>query len=381
MKSRTFGALVFCLLVAGCASGPKLADVQSAIPQLAPEQARIYFYRSSVAGAAIQPSILLNGSAVGTARPNGFFFVDVQPGRHEVTVRTEVENRLEVTAGAGDTRYVRLAVGMGLLVARFRAQLVDRGEAESEMAGLSYSGVDLASLRGRAPEPSAGVPAAAQPKVQTALAAPAADAQPNKALPLAGTVWKYRFQDRKFSSRDRNFSVQLAATAGTSVTETFASASDQQTYSANSERVDFLVRRIDAEPLYELAPYLLAHSPAPSASPAYRPAYPAGGSPSDWVVRSTDVQREPVQVPAGRFDAVRLRITGESPTGLHSTHTAHAVNAAASDYRTQRFEYTIWYVPEIGRYVQSRHQTFNRYGHEIGDEWVQLSSVERPQSR
>lgn len=371
MKRRTFGALVFCLLVAGCATGPKLADVQSAIPQLAPEQARIYFYRSSVAGAAIQPAILLNGSTVGSARPNGFFFVDVEPGRHEVSVRTEVENRLEVTVGAGDTRYVRLAVGMGLLVARFRAQLVDRAEAQSEMAGLSYAGADLARVPRRAPERPA----------QAALSASSPMAEPNKALPAAGTVWRYRYEDRKFGQRERTFSVQLASTAGTSVVESFSSAGEAQTYASNTQAIDFAVRRIDNQPLYELSPYLLAHLPKDMTPPAARPAYPGTGAPSDWTVRITDVQRDTVQVPAGTFNAIRVRVTGENPALLHASNTSHAVQMASTEFRTQRFEYAVWYVPEIGRYVQSRHQTYNRYGHPIGDEWVQLSSFERPQSR
>lgn len=264
--------------------------------------------------------------------------------------------------------------------ARLRKELAQAADhCAAEFASKMFS-LDLAQYR-TAAAPVAAAPAAprTEPAAKTALAAPAIAPQAIKGMPVAGTLWKYRFQDRKFSNRDRNFSVQLAGTAGSSVTETFASGSDQQTYSGSSEALDFLVRRIDSESVYELAPYLLAHMPAPSAPPAHRPAYSSGATAaSDWNVRILSVQREPVQVPAGRFEAVRLRITGENPAALHSTHSAHAVNAAATDYRTQRFEYTVWYVPEIGRYVQSRHQTFNRYGEEIGDEWVQLSSFERP---
>ena len=266
--------------------------------------------------------------------------------------------------------------------ARLKKELAHAAEfCAGEFASKMFS-LDLAQYRSATPAIAAAPAPAKTELAKTALPVPVAAAEPVKGMPSAGTLWKYRFEDRKFSSRNRSFSVQLAGAAGSSVTETFASSGNQQTYTSNSQAIDFLVRTIDSEPVYELAPYLLAHMPAPSAPPVHRPAYVASGTLSpDWQVRIAEVRREPVQVPAGRFEAVRLRITGEYPGGLHSTHSAHAVNAAATDYRTQRFEYTIWYVPEIGRYVQSRHQTFNRYGNEIGDEWVQLSSVERPAAR
>jgi len=81
-------------------------------------------------------------------------------------------------------------------------------------------------------------------------------------------------------------------------------------------------------------------------------------------------------VPAGRFDAYRVELTGENENALFATSSAHAVNAAATDYRTQRFMYEAWYAPQIGRYVQIHHKTFNKYGNEIGDEWVQLKNFE-----
>jgi hypothetical protein len=264
--------------------------------------------------------------------------------------------------------------------ARLKQELTAAADQCAQQLATRMFGLEVGGVRRDGAV--AHAPSSKPPAVPVAAAAPAPAAEQRSAvsgLPAPGTVFNYSFRDRVFSSRNRDFSVQLAAAAGASVTEIFAARGDQQTYSSNSQAIDFVVRRVDSEPVYELAPYLLAHLPAPSAPPAHRPVYAASGSmPADWNVRIEEVRPEPVQVPAGRFDAVRLRVVGENPTALHSIHTAHAVQAAASDYRTQRFEYTVWYVPEIGRYVQSRHQTFNRYGHEIGDEWVQLSSIERP---
>jgi hypothetical protein len=151
-------ALLWCgivALLAGCASGPRLADIQSSIPQLHVEQSRVYFYRPSVMGALIQPSVMLDGSSVGTIRANGFFFVDVEPGRHEVSVQTEVEEKLVLTLAAGETRYVRFAIGLGIVVGRFYMQQVEAADAQGELAGLAYTGQDVAAMQ---PNPSNATP-------------------------------------------------------------------------------------------------------------------------------------------------------------------------------------------------------------------------------
>jgi len=106
-------AAVVCsaAVLTACASGPKMAEVQSSIPALKAGQGRIYFYRSnSMMGAAIQPAIKVNGEEVGSSKPGGFFFVDQAPGPKEVTTSTEVEKKLTFTLGAGDVRYVKTTI-------------------------------------------------------------------------------------------------------------------------------------------------------------------------------------------------------------------------------------------------------------------------------
>jgi len=80
------------------------------------------------------------------------------------------------------------------------------------------------------------------------------------------------------------------------------------------------------------------------------------------------VTRERVTVPAGVFDAVRVNIDGERA-------------GYGPERGIQRFVYTVWYAPNVGRYVQSRHQFFNRRGEGSGDEWVELTKFEAPRAR
>jgi len=138
MRRALLAAVPLVLLLAGCATGPKYAEVVSTLPSLTPSDGRIYFYRPSALGAAVQPDIKLNGQKVGTAKPHGFYFVDRAPGDYEVTAATETEKKLTFTLEPRQERYVRLKIQMGLFVGRIVPELVDKAEAEGDLAGLSF---------------------------------------------------------------------------------------------------------------------------------------------------------------------------------------------------------------------------------------------------
>lgn len=143
---RICGVLSLSILVTACASGPKLAEIQSGITTPKSGEGRIYFYRSSsMFGAAIQPSIVLNGTVVGNSKPGGFFFVDQAPGPKEVSTTTEVEKKLTFTLDPGQTRYVRTVIGLGIIAGRVYPELVDNATGEKELAEMSYIGKPLSN--------------------------------------------------------------------------------------------------------------------------------------------------------------------------------------------------------------------------------------------
>lgn len=135
--ARWLVAVAMLLLGTGCATGPKYGEVVSTLPALDPSQGRIYFYRPSAFGAAVQPDIKLNGVKVGTAKPHGFYFVDRAPGDYEVSAATETEKKLTFTLEAAQERFVRLKIQLGVLVGRIVPELVDRAEADGEIKDLS----------------------------------------------------------------------------------------------------------------------------------------------------------------------------------------------------------------------------------------------------
>jgi Protein of unknown function (DUF2846) len=138
--------LVFAImasgLLAGCATGGiKYADMTAATaPRLKSGQGRIYFYRTSAMGFAVQPDIKLNGVTVGSATPNGFFFVDRPPGTYEITATTEVEEKIHITLRPGETQYVQFYLTPGIMVGHANLNPVSKEKAEREMADLSQTG-------------------------------------------------------------------------------------------------------------------------------------------------------------------------------------------------------------------------------------------------
>lgn len=144
IKFRIYLFAVAIALLSGCATGPKYGEVK--LPSVKQAEGRIFFYRSgNPFGSGIQPSVMLNGNKVGDSTPGGFFFVDTKPGPMEVTLSTEVDRKVTFTLSAGQVRYVRMSVGLGVIVYRVYPELVDDSVGQSEIADLSYTGDKLTS--------------------------------------------------------------------------------------------------------------------------------------------------------------------------------------------------------------------------------------------
>jgi hypothetical protein len=128
-------------MLSACAtSGPTFGQMGAALAPAPHEMGRIYFYRTSLLGAAVQPAVRLNGETVGSAVPNGFFYADRPAGSYQVATETEVEKKLTFTLEPGQVRYVRLNISMGFFVGHVYGELVDDAKGQSEMAGTRYIG-------------------------------------------------------------------------------------------------------------------------------------------------------------------------------------------------------------------------------------------------
>jgi len=145
-----FTTPLFALALAsiGCASGMSYDEIEDRLPQLGRGEGRVFFYRSgSMFGAAIQPEIHLDGRVAGTSQPGGFFFVDRPAGPCEIACSTEVERKVAFDLAAGDTRYVRSGISLGIFVGRVTPELVPPQVGAKEIRNKKYTGARFPGLR------------------------------------------------------------------------------------------------------------------------------------------------------------------------------------------------------------------------------------------
>ena len=143
MKTTRAGLLTFLLAavaLAGCASGPAYEEYESQIQAVGDGDGRIYMYRTSSLGAAVQPAITVNGDAVGKAVPKGFFYVDLAPGDYTIAASTEAKRSLDVTLDAGEEMYVRLEIKMGAFVGHIKPVLVETAVGKEEIKKTNFAG-------------------------------------------------------------------------------------------------------------------------------------------------------------------------------------------------------------------------------------------------
>ncbi len=138
--SRLSVVLLATALFAGCASGPSYQEYSANIAPVGDENGRIYLYRKSSMGAAVQPMVRINGDEVGKAKPKGFFYVDLPPGTYDVAASTEAERNLNLTLDAGEEKYVRLEIKIGAFVGHVKPVLVDTEVGQEEIQDMKYIG-------------------------------------------------------------------------------------------------------------------------------------------------------------------------------------------------------------------------------------------------
>ena len=127
-------------LFGGCATGPKYLEVAPTFGTLAPDHGRVFVYRATSFGAAVQPEVKLDGQVIGKAVPHGFFYVDRLPGNYEMMTSTEVDRKLTFALERGQTRFVRLGISFGFFVGHVYHELVETDVGEKEIQDCRYIG-------------------------------------------------------------------------------------------------------------------------------------------------------------------------------------------------------------------------------------------------
>jgi len=118
-------------------SGAIYSDVKSNVTPIPKNKARLFVYReNSPLGSAVQPSIFLDGVKIGSSVPNSFIMKDIDAGKHQLSIETEVEKKYDFVAEAKKEIYIRQAIGAGWLVGRIHIEPVSNQEGLAEISEL-----------------------------------------------------------------------------------------------------------------------------------------------------------------------------------------------------------------------------------------------------
>lgn len=187
---RWFGGFLLAVLSAclfGCsATGPRFSELSQSLPSLGENEGRIYFYRDSIVGMAVQPEVSVNGQVVGKSQPNSFFFIDRPAGTYRATAQTEAEGSIDIVLRPKQTAYVRMSIGIGFLVGRPAFARVGETEGRSALPPLAYGGTEPVPAKAASATPAAlPLPATPAPPASTPTATPVRQAAvaPNAPVP------------------------------------------------------------------------------------------------------------------------------------------------------------------------------------------------------
>lgn len=139
-KPYLYSALLALSVLTGCASGPAYEQYAEQIKPSQNGDGRLYIYRTTILGAAIQPDVKVNDEVVGSATPQGFFYVDRPAGQYVVSASTEAKRSLTLNIDSGDEKYIRLEMKMGLLAGHVKPVLVERAVGQEEIKKTKFIG-------------------------------------------------------------------------------------------------------------------------------------------------------------------------------------------------------------------------------------------------
>jgi hypothetical protein len=216
----------------------------------------------------------------------------------------------------------------------------------------------------------------ANPPVAAVVPAPAAKAQGNAsergsaagpntpaapALPASGASYRYLWAERQYGRQPQEFQVRVTGVEGWRVLESFTVDGRTTAAEIQAREQSFTGRPLgEGQSLLEFAPYLEAQNLAALQGAGDATAYPGNGQ-NPWTISVQAQGWEQVTVPAGTYRAMRVEVRG-----------SRSVDARGAGVGvTRRFEFTVWYAPELKRYAKLRHRAWNALS-PVGDENVEL---------
>jgi uncharacterized caspase-like protein len=197
--------------------------------------------------------------------------------------------------------------------------------------------------------------AQAAPANQVATAAaPAVAANTSNAMPRVGDTWTYRYVDGWKGEIGVPLTYQVTQVSAKEIRENYVVGGQAPLALAHTKELKVAAEHLGPQPRVETFPYLAAFGIpeekeqwddvtfVPGENYKYR------GEP--WQLKARVVGRETVKVPAGRFKALRIELTGDR---------ARIPGYFGESVSTK---HTLWYAPEVKRVVRHEFESTNGIG-------------------
>ena len=133
-KIILFAFVIFTLGLTGCAT---LGPVYQKVEKIPDNSGVIHVYRpSAFAGGGIRPTLYTNKgkTSLATIHPGGYFTYFAKPGEVDLSAATETESSITLDIKPGQVYYVKLTIGIGLLVGRPHLTIISPEIAEKEIS-------------------------------------------------------------------------------------------------------------------------------------------------------------------------------------------------------------------------------------------------------
>jgi hypothetical protein len=116
-----------------------------AIPSPKPGMGQVVFFRPGGMGALIKCTVREDGKMVARVSPNRYYVVDMKPGVHTFTAKSEATDAVTVQVEPDETSFVKCKIGMGIGVGRPNLS----PSTEQEFAGKAgkVKPMDVAKLK------------------------------------------------------------------------------------------------------------------------------------------------------------------------------------------------------------------------------------------
>ncbi len=159
-----YAKLILCMSLlavqpaAALAAKDDASAVAIALPKPAAGKGQIVIYRPKSMGFAIKCTVRENGAMIGRVGAKKYYVIEVEPGLHNLTAKTEKTDTVAVQVEPDETSYVKCGISMGVMVGRPN---LSPGTEEEFKSAKKLEPMDSAKILAEIEEDRAAMAAAA----------------------------------------------------------------------------------------------------------------------------------------------------------------------------------------------------------------------------